>query len=44
MAQFCLNKVSAILDPSHTNLEAMIIKQKELLDNPRCDIKDEINQ
>jgi tetratricopeptide (TPR) repeat protein len=44
MAQFCLTKVSAILDPSHKNLEEAIARLKELLTNPKCDIKDEISQ
>jgi hypothetical protein len=43
MAQFCLNKVSAILDSSHANLENVIVQYKELLALPKCDIKDEIN-
>jgi hypothetical protein len=44
MAQFCLAKVSTILNPSLNNIEKAIGQLKDLLNKPRCDIKDEISQ
>lgn len=44
MAQFCLAKISTILNPNIINIEKAIDQLKDLLNKPRCDIKDEISQ